>query len=57
MMYGTMWTLDWKFDTRFFAIASCLLGFIKVSVIELFSCAIRSMSHYFPARKRIEVST
>ncbi|CAF3400484.1 unnamed protein product [Rotaria sp. Silwood1] len=54
MMYGTMWSLDIRFDTRFFAIASCMLGFMRLFVIEFFSYAVRDLSHYLPARKRIE---
>ena len=56
MMYGTMWSLDLRFDTQFFAIASCMLGFMRFSVVDFFSNAIRDLSHYLPARKRIEVS-
>ncbi|CAF0985467.1 unnamed protein product [Rotaria sordida] len=54
MMYGTMWSLNLRFDTRFFAIASCILGFMRLTIIEFFSNAIRDLSHYLPARKRIE---
>ena len=55
LMYGTMWKLDIRFDTRFFAIASCVLGFMRIHVINFFSYAIRDLSNYFVARKRIEV--
>jgi hypothetical protein len=55
MMYGTMWSLNIRFDTRFFAIASCLMGFMRCYVIDFFSNAIRDLSNYLVARKRIEV--
>ena len=55
MMYGTMWSLDIRFDTRFFAIASCVMIFMRVYVIDFFSNAIRDLSNYLVARKRIEV--
>jgi len=54
-MYGTMWSLNIRFDTRFFAVASCLLGFMRVYCIDFFSNAIRDVSNYLVARKRIEV--
>jgi hypothetical protein len=54
-IYGTMWWFNIRFDTRLFAITSCMLGFMRVCVIEFFSRAIRELSHYLPARKRIEV--
>ncbi|CAF4026024.1 unnamed protein product [Adineta steineri] len=54
MMYGTMWSLDIILDTRFFAISSCLLGFMRIYCINYFSYAIRDISNYLVARKRIE---
>ncbi|CAF4098406.1 unnamed protein product [Adineta steineri] len=54
MMYGTMWSLNIRLDTRFFAISSCLLGFMRVYCIDFFSNAIRDLSNYLVARKRIE---
>ena len=55
MMYGAMWSLNIRFDARFFAVASCILGFMKVFTIDFFSNAIRDFSNYLVARKRIEV--
>ena len=55
MMYGTMWSLNIRFDTRFFAIASCVMGFMRIYVIHFFSNAIRDLADYLVARKRIEV--
>ncbi|UJR21510.1 hypothetical protein I4U23_024596 [Adineta vaga] len=54
IMYGTMWSSNIRFDTRFFAIASCILGFMRVHVIDFFSNGIRDLSNYLAARKRIE---
>ncbi len=50
-----MWSVNIRLDTRFFAIASCMLGFMRVNVIDFFSNAIRDLSNYFVSRKRIEV--
>jgi hypothetical protein len=55
LMYGVMWSLNIRFDTRFFAIASCILGFMRVYVIDFFTYAIRDLANYLAARKRIEV--
>ena len=55
MMYGTMWALNIRFDTRFFAIASCILGFVRIHGIEFFASGIHELSNYLAARKRIEV--
>jgi hypothetical protein len=55
MMYGAMWSLDLRFDTRFFAVAFCILGFMRICVIEYFTSAVRELSHYLPAQKRIKV--
>ena len=54
-MYGTMWSLNIRLDIRFFAIASCIMGFIKVYVIHFFGSAVSDLSNYLVARKRIEV--
>jgi hypothetical protein len=50
-----MWSLDLRFDTRFFAVAFCILGFMRICVIEYFTSAVRELSHYLPAQKRIKV--
>ena len=54
-MYGTMWSLNIRLDIRFFAIASCIMRFIKIYVIDFFGNAVRDLSNYLVARKRIEV--
>jgi hypothetical protein len=55
MMYATMWYFNVPFDTRFFAITTCILGNLKFAVIEFFASAIRDLAHYETARKRIQV--
>ena len=55
MMYGTMWSLNIRWDTRFFAIALCLMDFMRVFTIYYFANGIRDLSDYLAARKRIEV--
>ena len=56
MMYATMWTLGIKFDTRFFALSACMLGYMRLSIIDFFSFAVRFLVYYFAAKKRIQVS-
>ncbi|CAF1332047.1 unnamed protein product [Didymodactylos carnosus] len=54
MMYATMWSLNIQFDTRFFAIASCLLGYVRWVVMDCFNYAIRNLVQYVAAKRRIE---
>jgi hypothetical protein len=54
-MYGTMWASGMRFDTRFFAITSCLLNYLEFSVFD-FSIGLRDFVHYLAAEKRIQVS-
>jgi hypothetical protein len=53
-MYGTMWSFDMRFDTRFFAVASCMLGHLELS-LSSFGGGIRNLVDYFAAAKRIQV--
>ena len=55
MMYGTMWSLGIHFDTRFFALAACMLGYMRLSIVDFFSYAVRYLVYYIAAKKRIEV--
>lgn len=55
LIYGAMWLFDIKLDTRFFAIASCMLVFMQLSVMYFFAFAIRDVAEYFSAQKRIKV--
>ncbi|CAF1175851.1 unnamed protein product, partial [Adineta ricciae] len=54
MMYGTMWSLGFQINTRFFAVACCMLGYMRLSVVDFFSYAIRNLVYYLAAKKRIE---
>ncbi|CAF3410899.1 unnamed protein product [Rotaria socialis] len=54
MMYGTMWSLGIHFDTRFFAVASCMLGYMRLSIIDFFTFAVRHLVHFLAAKKRIQ---
>lgn len=55
IIFSMMWMIDLRFDTRFFAIAACMLGYIEVSVLN-FGIGIHSVAQYFSAEKRIRVS-
>jgi hypothetical protein len=57
LMYGTMWTFDLRFDTYFFAIAYCVLAFMRFYVVEFFANGIHDLAHFLTARKRIQVGT
>ena len=56
MMYGAMWWFNIRFDTRFFAIASCLLVHLRLTVVHIFSAAVKDFVHYIAAQRRIQVS-
>ena len=51
-----MWSFDIRADTRFFALAACLLYYLEVSVIELI-IAVRDSAHYLTAERRLTVNT
>ena len=53
-MYATLWALDIRFDTRLFAVASCMLGYIETSVLD-FGTGIHNLAQYVSAEKRIRV--
>ncbi|CAF4229409.1 unnamed protein product [Rotaria sp. Silwood2] len=54
MMYATMWSLNIRFDTRFFALATCMLSYMRLSVIDFFNLAVRSLAQYMAAKQRIQ---
>ncbi len=54
IIFATMWFFDIRFDTRFFAIASCMLGYIELSVLN-FGVGIHTFAQYLTAEKRIQV--
>jgi hypothetical protein len=55
-MYGTMWKLGIQLDTRFFALAACMLGYMRLSIIDFFTFAVRHLVYYLAAKKRIQVN-
>ena len=55
LIYGAMWALDIRFDTRFFAIAYSLLGHTELFFMDWFTEAIRSMARFITSAKRIQV--
>lgn len=56
MMYATMWLLDIRLSTRFFAIAAGILGYMRLSIVEFVYYAVRYLVYYLAAQKRIKVS-
>jgi len=54
IMYGSMWSLDIRFDTRFFVIAFCMLKYLEFSLL-CFGTGIRNLVNYLAAAKRIQV--
>ena len=54
IIYGTLWSLDMRIDTAFFAVTTCLLGYLEFAVMD-FSSAIRSLVNYLTATRRMEV--
>lgn len=55
LMYGTMWSLNIKFDTGLFTLLSVLLTYTRQSSINYFNFAIRDLVNYIAAQKRIRV--
>ena len=57
MMYATIWALNIRLDTQFFAVASCLLAYMQTPIVEFFSIGVKAFVNYMAAQKRIKVST
>ncbi|CAF4234850.1 unnamed protein product, partial [Rotaria sp. Silwood2] len=53
IIYGTMWSLDMNFDIRLYAVASCMLNYLEISLMD-FSIVIHDFVHYLTAEKRIQ---
>ncbi|CAF4950125.1 unnamed protein product, partial [Rotaria sp. Silwood1] len=53
IMYGTMWSFHIPFDTRFFAVASCILSYLGYSILS-FGSGIRNFVNYLTAVKRLQ---
>jgi hypothetical protein len=56
LMYGTMWSLDMRFDTRLFTVSYVVLSYTQQSSVNYFNYAIRDLLNYMAAQKRIRVS-
>ncbi len=54
-MYTTMWAVDMRFDTKFFAVSMCMLNHLRTNVVHQFTIAVRNLVHYMAAQKRIQV--
>ena len=54
IIYGTLWSLDMRIDTAFFAVTTCLLTNLESAVMD-FGLTIRSCVTYLTAAKRMEV--
>ncbi|UJR11087.1 hypothetical protein I4U23_015269 [Adineta vaga] len=54
LMYLTMWSLNISLDTRFFALCSCLIGYMQYGVMDFLFEAIRNLIEYMAAEKRIQ---
>ncbi len=55
MLYTAMWLLNIQFDTHFFAIAYGLLIYMRTTIIEFFSYAVKDFVNYLSAQRRIQV--
>lgn len=56
IIYGTMWSLNMKFNVSFFAVVSSLLGYLELSVTD-FGICIRNLVNYLTAEQRIKVTS
>lgn len=54
-MYGTIWSLNMRFDTRLFVISSCFLSYLEELLMDL-GIAMRHLTNYITAVRRIQVS-
>jgi hypothetical protein len=55
MIYGAMWSLDMRFDTRFYTMSYVLLNYTRQSSVSYFNYAFRDLLNYLAAQKRIRV--
>ena len=54
LIYTLMWLWNIHFDTRFFAVASCMLYYLEISLLD-FGTGIHTLAQYISAEKRIQV--
>jgi hypothetical protein len=55
LIYGTMWWLNMRFDSRLFVMSYSLLSYTRNSSMNNFSMALRDLINYVAAQKRIRV--
>lgn len=55
LMFTIMWSLDMRFDTKFFVVSICMANHLRANVVHQFTIAIRNLVHYMAAQKRILV--
>ncbi len=55
LIYGTMWWLNMRFDSRLFVISYSLLIYTRNSSMNNFNQGIRDLINYVAAEKRIRV--
>src|ERR1700749_433261 len=53
LMYGTMWSLDMRFDARLFTVSYVILTYTHTARVSHFNFAIRDILNYLAAQKRI----
>ncbi|UJR10923.1 hypothetical protein I4U23_015108 [Adineta vaga] len=53
-MFTTMWSLDMRFDTKFFAVTMCMLAHLRNNVVHQFTIAVRNFVQYIAAQRRIQ---
>ena len=56
LMYGSMWMLNMRLDTGFFALAYVLLSYTRQSSVKSLSYAVQDMVAYLASQRRIRVS-
>jgi hypothetical protein len=52
-----MWALNVRLETEFFAVASCLLAYMRTPIVEFFSIGVKAFANYMASQKRIQVSS
>ncbi len=55
LIYGTIWWLNMKFDSRLFVMSYSLLTYTRNSIMISFSMGLREVINYVAAQKRIRV--
>ncbi len=55
LMYIAMWLLNIQLDTKFFVVATCLLTYMRLSIIDFLNFAIQNVSKYLVASRRMQV--